>query len=245
MGRIGEVCYRYRKVGSTNDVASRLAADGAAEGTLVVAAEQTSGRGRFRRPWASPRGGLWFSVVLRPRVPPARVPELAFVGAVGVARGVRAYPGVEAGIKWPNDLVHDRRKLGGILVEAGGPAKTRWVIMGVGLNVNVAPDNLPPAATSVQEILGRPVALARVLEAVTGELEIAYRSWLRDGFAPVLAAWRELCTCLGQPVTVRTASAVWRGVALDVDGSGALLLALDNRTQRVLAGEVLFGSDTP
>ncbi|MGQ9497444.1 MAG: biotin--[acetyl-CoA-carboxylase] ligase [Desulfotomaculales bacterium] len=241
MASIGAVCYRYRTVGSTNDVASGLAARGAPEGTLVVAAEQTGGRGRFARPWVSPPGGLWFSVLLRPDVPPARVPELAFVGAVGVARGVRAYPGVAAGIKWPNDLVYNRRKLGGILVEAGGPAKARWVIMGVGLNVNVVPGDLPPVATSLCEILGRQVVLERVLEAVTGELETAYRGWLERGFAPVLTAWREFCSCLGLPVTVRTANAVWHGVALDVDAGGALLLAVGDRTQRVLAGEVLFG----
>lgn len=250
MGRIGEFCHRYRTVGSTSDIARRLAEGGAPEGTLVMAEEQTSGRGRFARAWASPRGGLWFSVVLRPPLPPARMHELAFAGAVGVARGLRAYPGVKAGIKWPNDLVYEGKKLGGILVEIGARGgKTVFAVMGVGLNVNVNPSDLSSeaaaVATSVQAVLGRPVSLERVLAAVTGELETAYRGWLEEGFASILAAWRELCTCLGRPVTVRTANAVWRGVAVDVDESGALLLDTGQGKKRLLAGEVLFGSDRP
>ncbi|MEW5761880.1 MAG: biotin--[acetyl-CoA-carboxylase] ligase [Bacillota bacterium] len=244
MGKTGAPCYRYRKVGSTNDLARRLAARGAPEGTVVLAEEQTRGRGRRGRAWHSPRGGLWFSVVLRPDLPPARAPEATFVAAVAAVDALRAYPGVAAGIKWPNDLVAGGRKLGGILTETAGGERGPALVVGIGINVNLEERALPPAlrqtATSVAALAGRPVDRERLLEEVLRFLEKWYRTWLAVGFGPVLAAWREREVCLGRPVRVVTAGEEWRGVALAVDDRGALLVErAPGVVERVLAGDVM------
>jgi len=242
---IGRRVFYYPSLDSTNSTARELAAQGVPDGTLVVAEEQVAGRGRLGRGWFSPfGGGLWCSVILRPPVNPSAAPPITMLAAVAAADALRRAAGVRAGIKWPNDLLVHGKKICGILTELSAEMeRVGHLIIGLGMNLNQEEADFPPAlqstATSARLETGRPVSRVAVLQALLDELEKCYLSWLRDGFAPVLARWKELSVTLHRPVRVSTLRESWEGVAEDVDEDGALLLRLPSgRLQKVVAGEV-------
>ncbi|MEW6457760.1 MAG: biotin--[acetyl-CoA-carboxylase] ligase [Bacillota bacterium] len=233
---------------STNDQAKESARRGAPEGTTIVAEEQSGGRGRLGRSWHSPRGGLWFSVVLRPPLPPARAPEAVFVAAVAGVEALAAYPGVQVGLKWPNDFVWRGRKLGGILTEVTGELdRINHLVVGMGLNVNLDLRDFPPelrtGVTSVREITGGDVSRSELLQRLLAALEHWYLVWLKQGFAPVLAAWKRHNACLDRPLRVLTPEGELVGRAVDVDADGALLLATAGGVRRVVTGELHVDGD--
>ncbi|MFA7468583.1 MAG: biotin--[acetyl-CoA-carboxylase] ligase [Desulfotomaculaceae bacterium] len=230
---------------STNDAARKLARAGCPEGTVVVTESQTGGKGRMGRPWFSPRGkGLWFTIVLRPPVNPAQTPQVTMVAAVAVAETIREHTGVEADIKWPNDILVHGKKLCGILVELNAEMdRVNFMVVGMGLNVNVPRSEFPPEisniATSLQAESGRHIPRVPLLRALLKSFEDWYRLWLDEGFAPILSKWRELCVTLDCPVTVHTIRESYTGHAIDVDQTGALLVKTeDGSIERLLAGEV-------
>lgn len=242
---IGRTYRHYHSVSSTNDAARQLAREGAPEGTVVVAEEQTGGRGRLGRGWHSPRGGLWVSVILRPAAPPARAPEVTFVAAVACVEALRRYPGLEIAVKWPNDLLWKGRKLGGILTEMSGEFdRINHIALGIGLNVNLEAADFPAglgAVTSLSAITGFSLSRAGLLQELLAVLEHWYNVWLTDGFAPVLAAWKRVHHGPGRPVRVVGIDGVCTGAAVGVDDDGALLVrTASGRTERILAGDVLF-----
>lgn len=227
--------YRER-VGSTNDLARELAERGAPEGTVVLAEVQTRGRGRLGRRWRSPRGGLWFSLVLRPDVAPALLSGLSLVVACAVARALREETGAPIQVRWPNDLVLHDRKLGGILVEVG----TGWVVVGIGINVNVPLAKLPrdvrETATSLLESLGHPVDPEALLQRVLVELEGSYAAYRRG--EPLRREWRAFSSLLGRRVQILLPEGAFEGEAMDIDPDGALVVRTQRELRRVLAGEV-------
>jgi BirA family biotin operon repressor/biotin-[acetyl-CoA-carboxylase] ligase len=235
----------FRDLPSTNAEAKNLAREGCAEGTVVIAECQNGGRGRMGRSWFSPGNkGLWFSIVLRPPVNPVETPQVTMVAAVAVATALREHAGVPAGIKWPNDILLEGKKVCGILVELNAEAdRVDFMVAGIGLNVNISRDEFPPEirdiATSLQIASGRPVSRVPLLRALLESFEKWYGCWLEQGFAPVLKKWRELCVTLDCPVTVHTMKESFSGHALDVDDTGALLVRTeDGAIQRLIAGEV-------
>ena len=222
-------------IGSTNARARELAETGATD-VVVLADEQTGGRGRLDRPWASPPGGIWSSLLLRPALPPAEVPLLTLAAGVAVVEAVGSV-GVEAGLKWPNDVLvtgpdGEPAKLAGILTEMAGEAdRVRWVIVGVGINANVDPDALPQGATSLRALVGdvdRRAVTQTYLEAVDG---------LRADPAAVLPAWRKVSRTLGRRVRVDTPDGAVVGEAVDVEAPGHLVVETDDGTVRVHAGD--------
>ena len=240
---VGRVVHWYEEIGSTNDRARELADEGALAGEVVVAEAQTAGRGRRGRTWASPpRKNLYFSVVLRPELPPSRAPELTLVASVALCDALRQ-AGVEAGIKWPNDLLVGDRKIAGILTElAADPDRVEWVVLGAGVNVNARRDDFPPEvrdeATSV--LIERGQAAPRALFAAA--CFTALEGWLdrhaEEGFAPVREAWRARSVTLGREVTVRVDGRELTGTAEDIDATGALLVRTAAGTERFLSGDV-------
>ncbi|MCS7173302.1 MAG: biotin--[acetyl-CoA-carboxylase] ligase [Armatimonadetes bacterium] len=238
---IGRFLHTFERVSSTQDVARHLAIKGAPEGTVVVAEAQTAGRGRLGRTWISPPGGLYLSVVLRPLVSPPEVPKLSLVGGLSAARAIERVCRVAVGLRWPNDLVVNGRKVGGVLAEAGPDAW--WVILGIGLNVHAVP-GLPEGATSLAAELGTPVDLGDLFCAVCAELEIVYEAFRGDDFATVLRWWRERSTTLGRWVRVYLPSGTYEGIAETVDEDGTLILRLpDGSAKRIVAGELAPGGD--
>ena len=225
---------------STNDDAKRLARRGAAEGTVVVAASQGAGRGRLRRAWVSPAGGVYASVVLRPALSPSALAPIAPVVAVGAARGLTAV-GCTVGLKWPNDLLLDGRKLAGILVEAAVEAdRIDWVVAGIGVNVASAPH---PGSACVRDAVPG-VLVADVAAAVLDGVASAYRSFGAGGFPAVREEYRALGTLWGERITVRdgTGRVVTEGIAQDVDDHGTLLVVGDEGTRAVTGGEVTLAA---
>jgi BirA family biotin operon repressor/biotin-[acetyl-CoA-carboxylase] ligase len=228
---------------STSDVATQLAEEGALHGEVVIAESQTAGRGRRGRAWVSPPGkNLYLSVILRPEFPPHRAPELTFVAAVAVAETL-GEANVPARVKWPNDLEIDGRKVAGILTELqAGPDQVRSVVVGIGVNLNVGEEDLPaelrPIATSARIVRGSPVPRALFTAALLTRLEEWYDRHAEDGFEVITARWRELTSTLGEAVRVRLGDREIRGIAQDIDETGALLVANGSEVERVVAGDV-------
>jgi BirA family biotin operon repressor/biotin-[acetyl-CoA-carboxylase] ligase len=228
---------------STNDLAARLADLGAEEGTVVVAESQTAGRGRMGRVWFSPPGaGLYVSIVLRPAIDPSALLTLA--AGVALAEGVELSTGLPAEIKWPNDLIVGKRKLAGILAEAAAQGGAlRFVVLGFGLNVRPAayPPELSDRATSIEAELGRPVDRAVILAELLAALATRYADLQQGRFDAILNSWRQRAVSLrGSLVEWNSPAGVQRGRAEDIDGSGALLVRVDGRTERLIAGEVTW-----
>ncbi len=235
--RLGRPIVRLGEVGSTNDVAGLLAAAGVAEGALVVADRQSAGRGRLGRPWVSPHGGLWCSVLLRPARGPSRG-LLSLAVGVAVAEAAEAACDVRAGLKWPNDVLVEGRKVAGVLLEAAGGA----VIVGVGVNVIIPAGalraDIGPAATSLHLASGRPVDRDRVLAALLDRLTAWYEAWGAGG-GQVLEAWRRRDVTAGRRAVVSMPGETLEGVAEGIDGDGALRLRLSTgEVRRVMAADV-------
>jgi len=254
------------RTGSTNDVAKDLAARGAPEGTVVVADEQTAGRGRLARRWlAPPRTSLLCSLLFRPDLPPIQAQRLTMLCSLAAADAIEQVAGLQVHLKWPNDLVvksqlanrksavrnlHSPfsilysptwRKLAGILTETGITGeRLDFAVVGIGVNVNVEPQVLPtlaPDATSILAEVGCPVDRVALLVALLAGVERRYQA-LRAGESPH-REWAVRLATLGQPVEVSTPAGVLAGVAESVDEDGALLLRLpDGGWRRLLAGDV-------
>ncbi len=197
---------RHDVVASTMDLARSEAEAGTPEGTLILAGEQRRGRGRRGREWASPRGGLWASLVLRPTgtAPPTQPSCFSVLVAVGLAYGLRERFRVPATVKWPNDLMIRRRKLGGTLVEMTFQRdRPAWLIVGVGLNVNNAvPEDARVAATSLSRELGTTVEVTDAATAMVEGIASAYRTFNTAGFAPIQREWWPAVTALGERVWI-------------------------------------------
>jgi BirA family biotin operon repressor/biotin-[acetyl-CoA-carboxylase] ligase len=240
---VGQVLHWYEEIGSTNDRARELAEEGAEHGEVVIAEAQTAGRGRRGRLWVSPaRKNLYFSVILRPDLPPARAPELTLVASVALCDALRQ-AGVQAGIKWPNDLLASERKIAGVLTELAAEAdRVHWVVIGAGVNVNAReedfPEELRGEATSVLLERGEPAPRALFAAACLTALEGWIDRHAEEGFAVVREAWRERSTTLGREVAVRTDGREIVGTAEDIDDAGALLVRGPAGLERILAGDV-------
>jgi BirA family biotin operon repressor/biotin-[acetyl-CoA-carboxylase] ligase len=241
---VGQVLHCHEELGSTNDEAKALAEAGAEHGEVVVAERQTEGRGRRGRSWISPaRRNVAFSVILRPDdLPPARAPELTLVAAVAICDALR-HSGVDAGIKWPNDVLVGGRKIAGILTELSAEAdQVHWVVVGVGVNVNARAEDFPPElrgeATSLLIEREQPAPRALFLAACLTGLEGWYDRHAEEGFAPIRQAWRDRSVTLGQQVSVRTDGEEVSGLAEELDDSGALLVRTQAGLVRVTSGDV-------
>lgn len=235
---VGRMLLFSRKVSSTNDWVKRLASAEAQEGIVIVAETQTGGYGRNGRKWFSPKGGLWFSVLLKPKTKAAETAKLVFVVSLAVAQTLRESFGLNAETKWPNDVLVNGKKICGILAEM----KTRgenihYAIVGVGLNVNFKvqerlPKTVADGATSVEDELGKQVDYRGLLFAVLERLDRVYEMFLKEGSDAVLERWKELAGFLGHEVSVKVDSENFSGIASDVSPDGSLVLRLSDGSVR-------------
>jgi BirA family biotin operon repressor/biotin-[acetyl-CoA-carboxylase] ligase len=238
--------------GSTNDVARELAERGAPEGAVVLAEEQTAGRGRLGRPWIAPPGTcLLFSILFRPELTVDQAGQLTMLCALAAADGIRQETGVTAQLKWPNDLIVGAggpdgepatwRKVAGLLNETKGEGqRVEHTVVGLGINVNVPPETLPalaPDATSILAESGGKADRAALLAAILAGVERRYQA-LQGGASPH-AEWAARLATLGHTVDAVSGETTLSGVAEAVDESGALLLrAADGTVHRLLAAVV-------
>lgn len=240
----GNETFYYRKVDSTNNVAVEKAKNGAPEGSIIIADEQTAGRGRFNRLWHSPvNQGLWFSMVLRPKVEPIRMSQLTIVTAVALAEAVYNLYKIELGIKWPNDLLLKGKKVCGILSEGSVEKdKVAYVVVGVGINIYLDVDNNIPGlgfAGALESESGCKVDRKELLREILQRMEIWYEIWERVGFSSIKSAWKEKNVTIGERVEVDSYGEFFSGEAIDMDDGGGLVVKGDNGDiQSFNSGEV-------
>ena len=242
---IGKKIVYYEEINSTNIEAKKLAAEGAPEGTVVVSEAQNTGRGRMERGFFSPKGkGIWFSVILRPDFLPQEAPKCTLLAAVSVARAMKKF-GLKAGIKWPNDILYEGKKLVGILTEMNAEMdRINYIVIGTGINVNIMPEDFPEdirtVATSLAIMKGGKLPRVKFFQAVLESMEELYDIVRQQGFVPVMQKWKHYTITLGQEVNVigigRNES--FSGIAADIDEEGALLVDTEVGRRRVLAGDV-------
>lgn len=230
------------QIGSTNDAAKQLAEAGEPEGTLVLADEQTAGRGRFARTWvAPPRSSILLSLILRPALAPAHAPRITMAIALGACDAIHNETGLDAQIKWSNDILLNGKKCAGILAESGMVGdQLEYVIVGLGVNVNFAAaavEGIPPDATTIADELGKALPRARLVQAILRAIEKYY--WRLRAGQNLRAEFAERLTTLGQALQAQTPGGIETGVAENVDDDGALLLRrADGSLVRLVAGEV-------
>ena len=240
----GQELHYYEEIGSTNTELKALAKAGAPEGTALIARRQTGGRGRLGRSFHSREGGVYLSLLLRPQCAPGELMHLTCAVAVSMCDAVEAACGLRPSVKWTNDLVHGRRKLGGILTELGfgTDGKVSWCILGIGINCTQAEEDFPPElrdmATSLSTVTGDPVSpallAARMLERLHG-----LSHTLLPERETILERYRKDCITLGQQISLVRGDTVRHGTALTVTENGALtVLFPDGHLEDIDSGEV-------
>jgi BirA family biotin operon repressor/biotin-[acetyl-CoA-carboxylase] ligase len=233
---LGKYILHFNSTTSTNTVARQMAEEGAEEGTVVIAETQTSGKGRLGRKYITAPGGIWASFILKPKIDPMHASIITLLAAVSVTKALRG-EGIEAVIKWPNDVLVNGKKICGILTEMSAETDAvSFIILGIGINVN----NEPPleTATSMKIELGREVNRVRFMQSLIEELEEDYFSFKEEGFTPILWNWRRLSDTPGRTVEVTYQEEVIRGVARDIDEDGSLIVQLaDGTVKKIVSGD--------
>jgi biotin-[acetyl-CoA-carboxylase] ligase BirA-like protein len=241
---VGKSIFFSEKVASTNEWAKKLASQGAPEGWVAIAETQTHGRGRLDREWISPLGGLWFSLILRPKKGSAKAAELTFVAGIAVAETLHEQYGLKTQTRWPNDVLVNGRKICGILGEATMKGKEiDAVVLGIGVNANLAervlPESVRARATSLETELNRAIRLEELFNRLLEKLEVTYALYMKRGFSPILKKWKRYAGFLGQEVEVTEGNEKITGLAYDVGNDGSLILMLENGAfKHVFAGDV-------
>jgi BirA family biotin operon repressor/biotin-[acetyl-CoA-carboxylase] ligase len=230
---------------STNDEAIKYAFSQGPEGLVVLSESQTQGRGRMGRKWSSPEGkGLWFSVLLRPRLTANECTQLTVAAAVSLRRAINEFTGATPDIKWPNDLLVKGRKIAGILTEMQAELDcVKYVIIGVGVNVNQSSDEFPEhlreTATSLKNITGVPISRTALAEAILREMDKDYKRITHGRFEEIAQEWANNCGTLDKDVDIQTGHRRITGRAESLDEAGALLVRTQHgRIERVVGGDV-------
>jgi BirA family biotin operon repressor/biotin-[acetyl-CoA-carboxylase] ligase len=248
---IGREVIFLDSTGSTNDAAMKIAAErDDPEGIVVVANTQTGGRGRLGRSWVSPPGvNLYFTILLKPAFSPDEAPLLTLMAAVASVSDIRMVTGLDAGIKWPNDILVSGRKAGGILLEMRTDAdKIRFVAIGIGINVNMDVEALPEEIRSLSTTLTKEgnikVDRARLLENILTEAGRLYKDVVAGKGSVILKEWRELSLMAGRQVSVQMHDKIISGIAEDIDDKGRLIVRLPSGgRETVSAGDVTILKD--
>ena len=240
---IGQEIHYFREVDSTNEVAKKLAEEGAAEGTVVIAERQRKGKGRGGKPWISPIGGAWMSIILRPDTLPMNAPQLTFTAGVATAQTIKGEYGLEVGIKWPNDILIENKKVCGILTEISTVKDSiDYIIAGIGIDANVDLENIPPELrnettsikTELEQEISRIVLVRRFLE----NFEAMYNEFNKGNFHKILQEWRKFSTTIGSYVEIRKGTEIVQGEAVGVNREGMLILELkDGSLRKIISGE--------
>ena len=245
--RVGRTLVCLEEVDSTNLRAKQLAAEGAADGTVVVADRQTAGRGRLGRSFQSPGGrGIYLTALLRPALPPERLSPVTAMAGVAVCRAVERICGASPGLKWPNDPVLEGKKLCGILTELsleGETGRVQDLVLGIGINVSQRPEDFTPEvremATSLAQALGRPVSRPALAAEVIREVDQLYAALAAGELEPYLAEYRRRCVNLGRTVRLLGPGGGETAEALDIDADfGLVVRTADGTVRTVRSGEV-------
>jgi BirA family biotin operon repressor/biotin-[acetyl-CoA-carboxylase] ligase len=243
-GIMANKVHAFDSLPSTNTKAMELAKEGAPEGTVVVAGEQTMGRGRHGRTWTSHRGGLYLSIVLRPNIDKGAVTVLPLMAGLAVSKAISTSCGLISTLKWPNDVMIGERKVCGIIAESSFSGDDLdHVVLGIGINVNndlgALDEDVRERSTSLSTELGSEADLSIVYRDLMYILDMQYGRLLESGSQAILDDWTSRSSTIGRDVQVETAQGTVEGRAMGVDGSGALILKHGSRLTRVDNGDVI------
>ncbi len=233
----------FDSIESTNKLAKEIASS-LDEGTIFLAEEQTLGKGRMGREWISPRGkGIWMTIVLKPQIEPSKVSRITQIGAAAVYSGLEKI-GIRTKIKWPNDILINKKKVGGLLTEMSGDLnRVEYVIMGIGLNVNLDredfPDILKDKATSIKIEKGKKINRQKVIGSILNEFENYYMNFKEDeDLEGVIDILRSNSILIGNEIKLIDGSKEEKGIALDINPDGSLLVEFKEGRKSIYSGEV-------
>lgn len=235
-GWLGRRIYYFPEIDSTNNLAKKLVEQDVEEGTIVIAETQTSGKGRLGRRWESPKGGIWLSIILKPKLRLKETVKISLLAAVAVAKTIREEFKLKAEVKWPNDVLIDWRKVCGILVEASSEGeKAKYVIVGIGVNANIELSDLPAeleeTAVSLKEILGEEIDRESFICSLLENFEFYYEAFREGRVSFIIDEWKKLSCILGCWVKIMNHEE-FEGLAEDIDENGWLIIRLKNGTLR-------------
>ncbi|MFC1987138.1 biotin--[acetyl-CoA-carboxylase] ligase [Chloroflexota bacterium] len=236
---VGQRVIYYPSLTSTNTIAKQEAQQGATEGTVIIADEQTAGRGRLKRVWLSPGGSISLSVILYPTL--ANLPSLIMLASLAVVHSIETVTGLKSQIKWPNDVLINDKKACGILIESDVQGnRVNYSVIGIGINVNLRLADFPeilPIATSLSDELGKDISRLSVVHRLLVEIERLYLALSTGG--SIYEEWRDSLVTLGKRVHARTGETIYEGIAESVARDGSLLLrGADGNLIRIVDGDV-------
>ncbi|HOX54898.1 MAG: biotin--[acetyl-CoA-carboxylase] ligase [Candidatus Omnitrophica bacterium] len=239
---VGRHIYHYEVVGSTMDAAFKLAMESHDEGAVVCAESQHAGRGRLGRSWVSPKSkGIYLSVILKPKISPNETPRLTLLTALAVCEAIKKVAALECQIKWPNDILINERKIGGILTEINAETdRTKFVILGLGVNVNTKKSFLPTGATSLKEEKDEAISRIELTREILRQIEHLYLVFQKEGFGAILDKIKHLSSTLNKRVKAVSRGAEIEGEATDIDKDGALLIRKDSGfIEKIYTGDII------
>ena len=242
---IGGNIQHFAEIDSTNNYAKKIASEGCAHGTVVVADRQTMGRGRIGRQWQSDSAdGLWFSIVVRPELEPENIQVITLATSVAVVEAIKETQGIICGIKWPNDIILDGRKLGGILTELSAePGHVNYVVVGIGINVNQDLEHfdyeIRQKAVSLKMYDNKPVQRSKLLGSILTSFEKLYKSVLLGKNKDIIDKWTEYSVTIGKEVKVAYRNVEYIGTAQSIAADGRhIVKCKDGVTREISAGEI-------
>ncbi|KYC46734.1 MAG: putative biotin ligase [Candidatus Methanofastidiosum methylothiophilum] len=236
---IGKKILFFEEVDSTNNKAKQIALE-ENDGTVVVSEMQTSGRGRRGREWHSPKGGVYVSFILKPNIPPEKAPQLTLVSSLALVESLNAMNnGLNAKIKWPNDVLIRGKKVSGILTELSADMeKINYIVVGVGVNLNTDQNNLPETGTSLKLEMKKDVSVNLFLKSFLEKYDSVYQKYLDGDINQIIKLWKDNSDTLGKNVKIIGINETYEGLAKDIDENGALILQVDNKEIKVYSGDV-------
>jgi len=239
---IGREVFYFKTISSTNNYAKQLAMDDISEGTVVVADVQINGRGRKNRKWSSPCGGLWFSVILYPHIPPERGMLVTMASSVAVAQALKENTNLNPIIKWPNDLLIDDKKICGILTELDAELdRINYSIVGIGINVNnELAEDLQKIATSVFLETGSQISRVKLLRSIIKYFDEEYDKLKSGEYTKIRDDWFYYADIIGKKIQVKTEKMIIEGTVSDIDDSGCIILETTSGNVRVVSGDIKY-----
>jgi BirA family biotin operon repressor/biotin-[acetyl-CoA-carboxylase] ligase len=237
---IGKDIHYFKETESTNTIAREIA-NTVGEGVVVIAESQTQGRGRLGRKWLSPEGGIWLSIILKPKIQPLYAPRITLLAGVAVAKTIRSI-GLQARIKWPNDVLINEKKVCGILTEIEAEIDLiDHCVVGIGIDANVDTESFPEdvreSSTSLKKELGHEINRVEFVQGLLEEFESLYLKFQNEGFPSILEEWRNMSSTIGEWVKITTQTKTIYGEAIGVDNDGALILETgEGQLEKIVAG---------
>ena len=242
--KIGKEILCFRKVFSTNSIAKFLANHDAKEGTVLISEIQTNARGRLGKKWEAPEGGIWMSLILRPQVPPARIGLITLATGVAIAKSIRSL-GVDAKIKWPNDVLIHGKKISGVLTEVNATFnEIDWIVVGIGIDSNLKledfSEDIRIGTTTLTEELPAKVDENELIAIFLNEFEKVYELYKDGEIETILKDWRDLADTIGKYVNItQTGGKITQGYVVGINNEGSLIIERQDGTlEKIISGEL-------